>query len=127
MDQLTEEVEDIELLPSERNEVILVWSALQRKYGGREDSSLTLMEFCQEGTTRFKELGFVVHIDPTTLDVTESGEVVSSPTVTFLRRIVPEVEHDHGKHSFEVKSGFSDGIEGEIGEHGEFKDQKKFL
>lgn len=125
-DQLPVEpdMEEVELLPSERNEVVILWADIQRKYGEKPATGINIMQMVNEATTRFRELGFILYVDPSTLDITEKDEVVVSPTMYIIGRTNPKADgHDHERHTFETQSGLSDGVEGAMGRNGEFLDR----
>jgi len=118
------EMDEVELLPSERNEVIILWADIQRKYGDRPANGITVMEMVNEATARFLELGFKVIIDPSNLEVTDNDEVVVSPVMYIVGRVEKKSDgHDHERHSFEVQQGLEDGVEGAMGKNGQFLDR----
>jgi len=115
----------LELYPDEQNKLVLICTAVSRKFLGRFNTRDNLIALATEIEGRCRdELNLDVIVDPTTFEIGSDGKPYTSPTVTVVQRLVPEV-FDFAKARYETQQGFVDGVPGVITEDGRFVEPAK--
>lgn len=121
--------EEIELLPSELNDVRELAASIQEKYGFKPFDATSEKHFENEVTQRFAEIGIVVKIYWKDVDV--DGEPTSDklyfvPTIAMVGR-TEKKPMDHERYAVEVQSGELDGKVGTVRPDGTLGDPTKKL
>lgn len=126
--QQAQQAEEVELYPSELNELKVVAAELQRKYGWKPMSEGVRESFTQEVEDRFAAVGLVARV---TWDIDVSGTSDTSlfhiPSISVVGRVDREEETDHERMAREIQSGEADGKVGTVRGDGTFGDSKRKL
>lgn len=122
---MTGEDSELELYPSERNDAVILWADLQRKYGEKSNTKENLIQLANEAEDRFKkEIGLLVEVDVSNMEQANNGDLVLSPIINILDRVEKQ-DFDFERAQFEHKQGYFDGKPGVITEDGRWKEPDK--
>lgn len=125
-----EELEHVELYPSELNEIKMISARLQRKYGFTKMDEAKRQQFVNETQDEFEKIGLRAMVT-WSLDVSgdNDADLFHIPTVSIAGRVDKQTETDYERIQQEVVSGESDGKVGYIREDGSRREdvQKKNL
>lgn len=117
----------LELYPDEQNRLVLIVTAVSRKFMGKMNTLENLVALSNEIEDRCREeLNLDVVVDPTTFELDGSGNPYISPTVAVVQRLIPEV-FDFARARYETQQGFVDGVPGVITEDGRFIEPVKHI
>lgn len=115
----------LELYPDEQNKLVIICTAVSRKFMGKYNTKDNLIALANEIEGRCRdELNLDVIVDPTTFEIGRDGQPYTSPTVTVVQRLVPEI-FDFAKARYETQQGFVDGNPGVITEDGRWVEPVK--
>ena len=115
----------MELYPSEKNDAVILWADLQRKYGERPNTRENLLQLANEAEDRFKrEVGLVVEVDVSNMEPSNNGEWVPSPIINITDRCEKQ-DFDFDRAIFETQQGYADGKPGVIKEDGRWVEPDK--
>jgi hypothetical protein len=114
----------VDLLPTERIQVMEIQTLLMRKFKAIIGSSRSADEkekdlgsLEQEAVERYREIGFVAFADMTNIEVDEDDNPYISPEVSITGRL-EDSEFDFDRAKDETQHGLADGVEGRINEKG---------
>lgn len=119
--------QELELYPSEINELKIAMAQLQREFSDKPDTKENLLALKARGEEIFNRAGFVVQIDVSTIDLAADNSIIHTPTIELIDRVKPEEFHDHERHAAEVQAGLADGIVGGIDQHGNMTEPNKLM
>jgi hypothetical protein len=116
----------LELYPDERNGMMLILTAVSRKFTGKMNTVENLVALSNEVEGRCRdELNLVVVCDPTNYELANDGKTVYlAPVATPIERLTPE-PFDFARARYETQQGFDDGVPGVIKEDGSFHEPVK--
>lgn len=118
----------LELYPDERNRLVLICTAVSRKFIGRMNTLENLVALANEIEDRCREeLSLEVVCDPMNEELAEDGKTLYfSPSVTPIQRLTPE-PFDFARARYETQQGFDDGVPGAITEDGRWIEPTKLI
>lgn len=119
---------EIELYAEERANMMILWAAMQRKYGEKRATPENMRMMKREVEDRFKsEIGLLVSMDEGNIVPTGDGEdFVVSPIIQVMGRVV-EKPFDFEKAARETQLGHYDGVEGTVTQDGRIVEPTKYL
>lgn len=116
----------LELYPDERNKLMLIVTAVSRKFQGKMATVENLVALANEVEDRCREeINLEVICDPSNIKLANDGRTTYiSPTATPIQRLVPEA-FDFARAKYETQQGFDDGVVGAIREDGSWTEPVK--